>query len=209
MKLWDQIKNLFAETETSSPSEPVVHETLRRHREVGEEYVRWREGLVARRLLSYLADQYATFLTEPARLDEALDFLDLPSSKGFVIHFDRTQYTLREAEFFQLLLRERVKALPYRTQVADTRTYLRGKYVERTDRYYLKPRPRWSDPRTAAGDPDHYAAGQFEQQFGNILIELIVRNDQPHHLRFSATTYQDRVYTKAEGFGGLMSAVLG
>ena len=210
MTWWARVKALFAEAEASTPQAPAVHEPLTRHRDAGEDYARWRDGLVRRRLTDWLADQYRLFLTAgSARTDEAIDFLDTPSAKGFVVHFGDTQYTLAEAELFQLFLRERVLARGYRTQAADTRVYSRGQQTERTDRYYLKPRPAWSHPDGPDAPMDGHTAGQFDQGFGNVLVELVVRNDRPHQLRFSATIYHDRVYKEARGFGALMDAVLG
>lgn len=209
MSLWDSVKNLFAEAEESSPTTPAVHEPLKRHRTAGEAYARWTRGLVLRRLVGWLADQYALYLTDSPQLDEAVDFLDTPSSKGFVVHFAQTGYSLREAEYFQLYLRERVLSRNYRPQVADSRTYTRGGRTERTDRYYLKPRPDFAHPDGEDAPMDMHTEGQFDQQFGNVLIELVVRDEHAHHLRFSATVYHDRIYKDADGFGGLMGVVLG
>ncbi|MFK8055343.1 MAG: hypothetical protein AB8F78_04400 [Saprospiraceae bacterium] len=209
MKWWDQVKSIFNEAEQSQGSEPVLHEVLTRHKDKAEAFERWREGMICGRLLDWLANQYALFLTEPKRVDEGLDFLSTKSQKGFVIHFNDTQYSLQEAEFFQLLLRERVLTQSYRTQVADTRTYTKGGATERTDRYYLKPRPQWAHPEGPDAEMDGHTADQHDQQFGNVMIELVVRNEKPHQLRFSAATYHDRVYKDATGFGALMDIVFG
>jgi len=170
MRVWDQIKSIFQSAEDSKASAPALHEVLSRHIEEAEAFARWREGLVRRRLTDWLSDQYALYLSEPNRVDKSLDFLKTKSQKGFVIHFSDTQYSLREAEFFHLYLRERVLTQAYRTQVADARTY--------------------------------------SQQFGNVMIELVVRNETPHQLKFSAAIYHDRVYKDAAGFGALMDIVL-
>ena len=216
---WEQIKGVFARAEASSATEPVAHAVLTRHRERREAYERWRDGIVAERMQVWLAEAYAHYLQHDEPPSRAVDFLDTPSSKGFVIHFDELQYSLEEAEMFQLLLRERVLApvtlpdgttgKPYRTQVADTKTYAKAGATERTDRYYLKPRLVLHEDPAIAANPDGHTADQFGQGFGNVLIELVVRNDRPHMLRFSATVYHDRVYQKAESFGALMGLVLG
>jgi len=207
MSWWDQVKSIFQEAEQSQATEPALHEVLTRHKDEAEAFSHWREGLICRQLNSWLVNQYALFLTEPNRVDESLDFLSTKSQKGFVIHFNDTQYTLQEAEFFQLLLRERVLTQAYRTQVADARTYSKGGATERTDRYYLKPRPQWAHPEGPNAEIDGHTADQHDQQFGNIMIELVVRNDKPHQLRFSAAIYHDRVYKNAVGFGALMKIV--
>ena len=209
MTWWQRIKATFAAAEDSGPAAPVDHAPLTRHRDRAEDYAQWRGGVVHERLLAWLAEQYANFLTDRGRVDEAVDFLDTPSSKGFVIHFSDTGYSLREAEFFQLYLRERVMANAYRTQVADTRTYARRGATERTDRYYLKPKPDFAHPDGPDAAMDMHTAGQFGQQFGNVMLELVVRNERPHQLKFSATIYHDRVYREADGFGKLMEQVLG
>ena len=206
MSWWDRVKTLFQEAETSTPTAPAVHEVLTRHKTEAEAYAAWRDGLIRTQLTDWLREQYGFYLTDRSRQDEAIDFLDTPSSKGFVIHFSQTQYSLREAEFLHLYLRERVLSRPYRTQAADSRTYTKNGRTERTDRYYLKPRPDWSHPD--GGEMDGHTANQFEQQFGNILINLVVRNGRPHQLRLSATVYHDRVYKDAKGFGGLMEVLL-
>lgn len=208
MNLWNRVKALFNEAESSTKQEPADHSILTRHQDEREAFAVWREGIIARRLKDWFADQYAVFLTYPQQVDEALDFLDTPSSKGFVVHFHKTQYSLREAEFFQLYLREKVLSQNYRTQVADTKAYAIDAGTERNDRYYLKPRPDWSPPEGHQGGINTHSADQFDQQFGNVLIELVVRNDKPHHLKFSATIYHDRVYQKAQSFGALMQVVL-
>ena len=216
---WEQIKGVFAGAEASTASEPVTHEVLTRHRDRREDYTRWREGVVARRMRAWLREAYEHYLTHGKPPSRAVDFLDTSSSKGFVVHFDELQYSREEAEYFQLLLRERVLApvtLPdgssekrYRTQVADSKTYAKAGATERTDRYYLKPRLVLHEDPAIAAAPNGHTAGQFGQGFGNVLIELVIRNDKPYRLRFSATIYHDRVYQEAESFGALMGVVLG
>ncbi len=209
MGLWKRVRALLGEAAASTHQEPVIHQVLTRHHHEQEALERWEQALVARRLRDWLAAQFAMFSSGAQRLDSGIDFLDTPSSKGFVIHFADTQYSLREAEMLQLYLRKQVLAQPYRTQVADTKTYAFSAGTERTDRYYLKPRPAWSAPVGHEGGVNTYTADQFDQQFGNILVELIIRNDAPHQLKFSATAYHDRVYQTALSFAELMELVLG
>ena len=216
---WEQIKGVFAGAESSTAAEPVTHEVLTRHKDRREAYARWREGVVAEGMRQWLREAYEHYLRHGEPPSRAVDFLDTSSSKGFVIHFGELQYSRGEAENFQLLLRERVLApvaLPdgtkekrYRTQVADAKTYTKAGTTERTDRYYLKPRLVLHEDPAIAAAPDGHTADQFGQGFGNILIELVLRNDEPYRLRFSATIYHDRVYQKAESFGALMGVVLG
>ena len=224
MGWWADVKRVFAKAADSSRAEPVVHEVLTRHRDCAEALATWQRGIVCGALLDLVSEAYGQFLLAGQPRDEAVDFLDTPSAKGFVVHFDRLQYSTAEAEMLQLHLRQRVlantsadlalagreDATPaYRTQVADTKTYATARgQTERTDRYYLKPRPvAHADPALAAA-PDTHTADQFAQGFGNILIELVVRDARAYRIRLSATIYHDRVYQEATAFAALMQQLL-
>ena len=221
MGWWSDVRQVFAKAEASSKAAPVVHELLTRHRDQAAALASWRHGMICRQLLGWISDSYGHHLVDGQARDEAIDFLDTPSAKGFVIHFEKLQHSLLEAQLLQLHLRQRVldsgkvadattgKALPaYRTQIADTKTYTNNGITERSDRYYLKPRLVPNHDVALAAAPNAYTADQFGQGFGNVLIELIVRNDSPFRLRFSATVYHDRVYRQADSFASLMQMLV-
>jgi hypothetical protein len=195
-EFWDYFKNLFKKAEASSPAQPYIHEVITRTEPEKADYEYWKNTLVRRRLTDWLHDQYAIFRVLPQDIDESMDFLDTPSSKGFVIHFHQTRYSRRDATHLLDYLRERVLALGYRTQISDSRTFTRPNWVETIERHYLKPKP------------DFQNTGKFNQQYGNVTIEMILRNDQPHYLKFQATSYQDHLYKDAHDFEELMQAVL-
>lgn len=195
-EFWNYIKNLFKTAEESSPSNPVVHELIKRSEEEKADYDHWKNTLVRRRLTDWLIDQYAIYQVLPEDIDEALDFLDTPSSKGFVIHFNKTRYSVRDVTHFFDYLKERVRVLNYRTQISDTRTYHRADWVETVQRHYLKPRPNFQEGE------------KMDQAYGNVMIELELRNDRVQNLRFRATSYQDRLFNDALEFKELMQEVL-
>lgn len=205
--IWEYFKNLFRKAETSSPSQPLIHEVIERTEEEQQDYQYWKETLVCRRLQDWLNDQYAVFCLAPEEIDDALDFLDTPSSKGFVIYFFKTRYSRRDVQHFFDYLKERVLALDYRTQVSDLRTYHRPEWVETVERHYLKPRPafmRKDTPLHASGKP----VEKFDQRYGNIMIEFHLRDDQSHFLKFRATSYKDHLFTEPEEFKQLMQVLL-
>lgn len=195
-KFWQQFFRIGQQVEQSSPIQPAIHELIQRSEEELADYERWKNTFVLRRMLDWLSDQYAIYQVAPRDIDEALDFLDTPSSQGFVIHFHQTQYSKREVTHLFDYLKERVKTLPYRTQISDTRTYNRNHWVETIEKHYLKPRV------------DYVEGEKMDQQFGNILIELEIRNDKAYNLRFRATHYQDRLYETPAPFRELMQVVL-
>jgi hypothetical protein len=194
--IWDYFKGLFKKAENSSPTQPLLHEMIQRSAEEKEDYEFWKNTLVCQRMLNWLHEQYLIFRVEPDNIDEAIDFLDTPSSKGVVVYFFKTQYSLRDVTHFFDHLKEQVLQLNYRTQISDLRSYERNDWVETVQRHYLKPRPAQNDQ------------GQSEQQYGNIMIELTLRNDQIFNLKFRATTYRDHKFAVAQDFVQLMQSVL-
>jgi hypothetical protein len=194
---WDNIKKIFQAGGESSPSNPAIHEVIERSEEEKADFALWKETIVCKRLVNWLGDQYALHSVLPGDVDEAIGFLNTPSSKGFVIHFSQMQYSRRDATHLLDLLCERVRVLRYTPQVSDRRTFSRGDWVETVERHYLKPRT------------DFRKEGPFEQRFGNVMIELVLRDEQPHNLKFSATSYTDSKYRDAEDFQELMQGVMG
>lgn len=204
---WDYIKGLFTRAEESSPSRPVIHELIQRSEKEKEDYADWKKTLVRRRLQDWLLDQYAVYRVSPADIDESLDFLDTPSSKGFVIHFHKTRYSPRDVRHFFDFLKEQVLRLDYRAQLSDVRTFNRPAWVATVERHYLKPGSpfrRQTPPGTTSLDTASGSSPLFNQRFGNITVELVLRDERPHYLKFQATAYQDRLFTEAEDFRNLM-----
>jgi hypothetical protein len=193
--IWDYFKNLFQEAEESTPSNPLIHKMIERTEDEKADYEYWKNTLVRRRMMDWLNDQFSIFNVLPDDIDESLDFLDTPSSKGFAVYFHKTQYSRRDVTHFFDFLKEQVLKLEYRTQISDLRTYNRPKWVETVQRHYLKPKP------------DFMRSGKFDQRFGNVMIELYFRDDKPHQVLFRATTYKDHLFKDAEEFQGLMQAV--
>ena len=194
--IWDYFKNFFQEAEQSSGSNPLVHELIERSEKEKIAFENWKGSLTCRRIFDFLAAQHAMFQSNPDSIDRAVTFLRTPSSKGFAIHFSLTEYTRQDAIHFLDFLQEKVLTLNYRPQMSDTRTWSQNDWVQTVERHYLKPRQSWADGE------------KIEQQYGNITIELSLRNDRPHDLTFRATHYSDRLYADADDFHGLMQVVL-
>jgi hypothetical protein len=196
MDIFAYFRSLFQQSRESSPSKPLVHELIVRTEAEKQDYVRWKETLVFKRLRDWLQEQYVLFLHQPEQLAETVEFLHTPSSKGFAVFFSKTRYSGREATHFFDFLKERVLDLEYRVQVSDVRSYERPDWVETVQRHYLKPRPQMNE------------AGKLRQRFGNITIELILRNDRPFQLRLRATAYKDHLFQEPEDFRQLFAALM-
>ncbi len=190
------LQSLFRQAEQSGPAQPFIHEMIERSPEERAAMEQWKNTLVCRRLGDWIGNQFALAEALPNDVDEALDFLNTPSSKGFVIYFHKTNYDRREAVFFFDLLKERVLAQGYRVQISDRRVYANQSWMETAERHYLKPKPEFGAP------------GKIRQRYGNITIQLLLRNDQPHQLQFQATTYRDQLFLEADSFKELMGQLL-
>ncbi len=195
MDIWAKFKDFFQQAEESSPSKPLIHEMIERTEEEKKDYEFWKTTVVSKNLLTWLSNQYGVFQALPNDTDEAMDFLNTPSSKGFVIHFYKTEYSERDVTYLFDLLKERILKLDYRTQISDRREFNRPNWVEKVERHYLKPKP------------DFMKTEKFNQGFGNITIELLFKNDKPHQLKFRATIYKDHLFKDADTFQSLMKGI--
>lgn len=193
---WQRLFNLEKAVAQSSSSQPIIHELIQRSVEEIIDYEQWKSSYILRRLIDWLADQYTVYHKGGSVNDDGIDFLNLPSSKGFILYFHRTNYTRREATFLFDYFKERVKTLNYRTQISDTKTYNRNQWVETVEKHYLKPRLAFIEGE------------KMNQQFGNIMIELEIRNDLTHNLRLRATHYQDSNFSPVLDFHELMQHLL-
>lgn len=194
---WQRLLNLQQAVENSSPAVPAIHELIQRSAEEQAAYTAWKGSYVLQQICIWLKKEYGHYLrTQKARPGSSIDFLNIPSSQGFIIYFRQTNYSRQEATFFFDYLKERIKTLNYRTQVSDTRTYSKNNWVETLERHYLKPRF------------DYQEEGKMDQQFGNITIELEIRNEEVHHLRLRATHYQDFKFLPVQDFRDLMDILL-
>ena len=137
---WERLFKMEKAVAESSPNRPAIHELIQRSEEEIAAYERWKSSFVLQQLLDWLAGEYNAFRQKQPTPDDSIDFLNIPSSQGFILHFHRTNYSRKEATFLFDYFKERVKTLNYRTQISDTRTYNRKHWVETVEKHYLKPR---------------------------------------------------------------------
>lgn len=195
MAFWDNITDLFCQVEESSPANPAIHELIVRSPEEIVDFERWKHTHNSRRLLDWLCNQFA-FHQEGRPTDNTLGFLNNKSSKGFIIYLQELNYTRSEIIHFFDYLKERVQKFNYRSDISDRRIFSRKEWVETQERHYLKPRINFDNK-------------PIRQLFGNITIELEMRNDVVHNLRLRATVYNDSMFDEAGSFRALMAALDG
>ncbi|WP_245748505.1 hypothetical protein [Neolewinella agarilytica] len=195
MAFWDNIADLFRQAEESTPAKPAIHELIVRSPEEIADFERWKRTHNSRRLLDWLNQQF-TFHLEGLPIDKGLGFLDTDSSRGFVIYLQELNYSKADIVHFFDFLKERIQSLNYRSDISDRRLFSRKDWVETQERHYLKPRIKLDE-------------NPIQQQFGNITIQLEIRDDLVHNLRLRATVYNDSMYEEAASFRALMVALEG
>jgi len=192
---WSEIKNWFKEEEQSSPTKPFVQEWLDRSEEEEKDLFSWKLGMQALEINGLVYSNFQDFQSTGKNGHKLVYFLKNQSSGGFMFYFSETDYSLRDARRFMDFLGTKIKDSGYKTQVSDYRLYTKNNHPERLERFYLKP--RLMEP----------IDGKAQQLFGNISIELIIRDDKPRQLKFMATTYTDYQFVDGKTFEELMNWV--
>lgn len=195
--VWQYFQSLFQKTEQSSKTQPILHDAIVRSDTEIIDYEKWKNAFIKKQLITWIKQAYGNFLKEGKSRDSSILFLHTVSTKGFAIHFSQMNYTPIEVRHLFDYFKEKVLTLNYKVYNSDKRTYVKGEKVESTAKHYLKP-----SLKNMLGTPP------FNQEFGNISIELICQDDMPKILKFSATVYNDRSYQKAKPFGQLMEHLL-
>lgn len=189
---WAQVKKWFKEEDASSPTKPFIEEWLERSDEEKQDLIAWK---LSDNCLNYCSLVFDSFSEE--KNHPALTFLKLPSSSGFIINLKKEETKLRDAQRFMDFLREKVLALNYIRQMSSYRLYTKNGKTERIERFYLKPRLNIVE------------SNQVDQLYGNVIMELTIREEVPLSLKFQVNRYSDRNYTEGRSFKSLMTKVFG
>lgn len=186
MDIFQYLKDLFDKSNNSSSSQPLIHELIERTEREQTAYDIWRSSSTRRQVINWLIAEYSSYKNNPQNIDPALEFMDR-RAQGFVIHYHE-DYTQEDFQHLMDYLKERTLEIGYRSYMSDVRSYQKEEWVETVQRHYLKPLPQ-----RATKEP-------INQQFGNITIELVFKNDQTTHLKLMALGYSDHLYQKSRDF---------
>lgn len=173
-----------------------MHEIISRDEDFKQAYQAWDFSLEKKRLVNWILSQYAIYKAIPDDLDKGIDFLNINSSIGFVLHFKTKKLSQEEAQFFFDYLKNKFLLHEYRISVSDRRVYSKGSYVEKVERHYVKPKHKFGKDK------------KINQQFGNVSILLTYRNDVPYNLKCSATAYPDRSFAAAKAFDQFIEVIM-
>ncbi len=197
MGFWDIFKKWKKEElpHHSPCKEPLSHMLLKRTEGELESYFNWKDTKCHKDLLSYISQNYKVWKETPCEQCDGIDFIKMSSFRGFIVHFMDLDRDCSEVRHLFDYLKERIKMLGYRSYVSDVKEFQKTRWIEKVERHYLKPKLKFDDD------------GKQQQHFGNINIELLFRDEEPLHLKFSVCTYNDRQFTEARTFDDLLQLI--
>ena len=112
-------------------------------------------------------------------------------ANGFAISFSEA-FTEESFKHSFDWFKERVLELGYKISVADRKISEKNTCEETVEKWYLKPLT------------EDLETGIANQRYGNITVEKIEIDRKPNYIKFLASIYQDRLYTKALTFEELL-----
>lgn len=196
MDFFEKIKKkLFPDKQAGglSPEKiPLVTEKIRRSQREQSSYFRWQNEGDYRQLLK---DTYSAYTRKLNSQESQLKIhlLQSPYANGFALTWQPAIETMHFQHFFDLL-KDKSMNLKYNLVIAERRMFDKKNYVETVEKYYLKPPLK------------HLKEGELiDQLYGNILIEQVLIDNQPSYVKFMASVYSDRLYTRAREFSGLVT----
>jgi len=187
-------KELFQKQTTAKV--PFLREILKRTDDEQAAYAYWKGSSAKEEVLQFLGERLRHFKATGQQESPVL-ILKNASSGGFIFKYEKSDLSIKTFSFLLDYLKEQVVAECYTLNLSDVKTYVRKDYVEKTERYYLKPRFSLNK-----------APNKANQRYGNITLEQRLHNDQPIHLKFLCTHYRDHKFTEALDFFSLMDQIL-
>lgn len=198
MTFWKKI--MHWKTLGKTPCVPSIqhsahHELIERSEEELATYEKWKLSRCKDELLSYISQNFKVWKKTPCEQCDAIDFLTTKSFRGFVVHFMDLDKECNEVVCLFDYLKEKTLSLGYQSYLSDIRYFRKKRWKERIERHYLKPSIQFDEK------------GRQIQRFGNISIELLFRDEEPFHLKFSACFCKDNRFSIPEKFEDLIEFI--
>ncbi len=192
MSYFDKIVGkLFSGKKVAGVTE--VHEVLKRNERDQKLYEQWINSEDSTHLIQQLAQAYY-YKKTAIRSEMEVHLFNTAYANGFALTYP-PQITPKHFQHLFDYFKDKVQAMPYRLVTADRRIIDRNRYVETIEKYYLKP------PLST----QQIARHAIDQQYGNIIIEHILIDDQPSYIKLLVSIYSDSLYQEALGYDEFMS----
>jgi len=157
----------------------------------------WQHSTRKDRSLSFIKSEYYNNKSEAHNMvGDTFYTIEKPSTKGFILNFRKEIFSPVEFQHYFDYLKLKILEHNYKLYTSDVRIFDRGDFVETIERHYIKPRFQVSDEDL------------FIQQFGNVSITHVKKDNRPVRIQFLCHMYSDRKYTVADPFDELISHIL-
>ena len=138
-------------------------------------------------LVNDVAISYMDFLSSKKR-SPTFHFIKQNGINGFGLELKKFQFSTKKWRKFQFYVKENLKKSGYIVHLQEVTSKSDVGNLFTTYRYYMKP-----SLKLMTSIPS-------EQLFGNITLDLILRNEQPFRLLLKANYYSDRNYKAEKDF---------
>ncbi len=172
------------------PKSAFIHEVLSRNEKELASYDEWIRSDQSRELIKEVERAY--YLKKQGILSYLdVHVLETAYSNGFAISY---KPEVGKENFRNLFdhLKEVVLQNGYKMSQSDRKILDKEEHEETIEKWYLKPIAEELETKVV------------NQRFGNVLIEKTEIDRKPSYIKLMANIYQDRQYSKAEPFQGLL-----
>lgn len=185
---------LINNPELAETSKPHTRKSLERTERETRDYEKWKNSPSVAKMLFYLSEECQKHQTNPRKTHDGIDFYNAPSARGFRMHPALTRFSDANVKYFFDFLKERLISLDYCAISSDTSVFKRGDYwVETIHKHVLKA-------RNASGTYAENLVGDF----GQITIELLLKDDKLCSLRLEATIPDSDLPRPTDDFANLI-----
>lgn len=179
---WLRMRQKFLQQkqEGQTSAVPLHHGVLTRGVQFKDDFEEWKNSIAFRSRIHFLRQQIEHFVNQQPT-HEGVTFLHSAMSAGIVMDCQKISIEGEEANFLLDFFNETILQEPYRLQLHDTKTTVRGEDIITINRYYLKPKiNRQEKP--------------YNQQYGNIYLELLFLNARACQFKVQLNYYSDATY---------------
>ena len=197
-KLWKLLQSRIRRAENKDSSKiPFLHEAIDLDAFPIQSYEEWKGNANHTLIQQRLRQAFFNYQVSERSEDKAFEFFTSSSSNGFAI-FQQESYTLTvwDYRFLQLDIASKLRELGYVLKLSDVRSKSKLNGVEQIFRYYLKPSVKLKEGKRAV------------QLFGNVSLEVILRDDKPYMFKCLANSYNDQHFHPARPFDELVNLLV-
>lgn len=191
MSFFDQIKDKLFNQNPQGLLKP-FKEPLQRNKREFQAFDKWKSSEKSKKFIRDISQAYFYKKTNIASTIK-IHIFQAPGANGFAVLFNKS-FEKNVFRFAIDLFKDKIAGMDYILQISEKSMIDRGRYVETKEKYYLKPSIL----------KDAIELKKINQQFGNILLEHILFDNESTYLKVLVTHYQDHLFHQVQDFDQLI-----